>query len=101
MLEDEPNDPLSSGRDMTIPDVGRGETRRAPSTVRTWLASGALEGYKLNGRDWRIPRGALRAYLDRQAPTRRRARVLEGAGDLGAWRRAATNDDGGDGLATG
>ena len=36
------------------------ETRRALSTVRGLLISGALRGYKLNNRDWRIPRSALR-----------------------------------------
>lgn len=93
MLEDEPDDPLNSGRDMTVPEVAEG-TRRAPSTVRTWLASGALQGYKLNGRDWRIRRSSLRAYLDGQRRSGRRDPVLEGGGDLSAWRRVGASDHG-------
>lgn len=92
MLDDEPDDPLRSGRDMTVPEVAE-ETRRAPSTVRTWLASGALQGYKLNGRDWRVRRSALRAYLDGQRRTGRHSPTLEGGGDLSAWRRIGTSQD--------
>lgn len=92
MLEDEPDDLWSSGRDMTVPEVAE-ETRRAPSTVRTWLSSGGLQGYKLNGRDWRVPRRALRAYLDGQRRSGRRGPPLDGGGDLSAWRRVGASDD--------
>lgn len=40
--------------------------RRSPSAIRRWLIGGSLRGYKLNGQSWRIPRSALRAYLDSQ-----------------------------------
>ena len=56
----------ATARDLTVEDVAA-ETCRATSTVRTWLISGALRGYKLNGRDWRVPRAALREYLEGQA----------------------------------
>jgi hypothetical protein len=62
---------------------------RAPSTVRGWLGRGLIEGaYRLQQRDWRIPRAALRRFLDQQAserqePTARRARPAE----LGEWRK--------------
>ncbi len=46
-------------RDLTVGDVAA-ETRRATSTVRGWLLRGELRGYKLNRRDWRVPRAALR-----------------------------------------
>lgn len=61
---------------------------RSPSTVRQWLESGALEGYKLFGREWRVPSGALAAFQRRQrtgsappgaSPARRE-------GSLGDWR---------------
>lgn len=53
--------------DLTLADVA-GETRRAISTCRTWCNSGRLKGaYRLNNRDWRVPRAALRAFLDSQA----------------------------------
>lgn len=53
-------------RDLSVDEVAQ-DTGRAPSTVRGWLIAGALRGYKLNGRDWRVTRAALREYLDRQA----------------------------------
>jgi hypothetical protein len=62
---------------------------RAPSTVRGWLGRGLIEGaYRLQQRDWRIPRVALRRFLDQQAseqqePTARRARPAK----LGEWRK--------------
>lgn len=67
--------PDSPTRDMTVEDVAA-ETGRAPSTVRTWLIGGDLQGYKLRGRDWRVTRGALSAFLDgegRAAPAELRA----------------------------
>ena len=49
---------VGSTRDLTVEEVAD-ETSRAPSTVRGWLMSGALRGYKFNNRDWRVPRAAL------------------------------------------
>lgn len=72
-------------RDLTVEEVAQ-ETGRAPSTVRGWLIRGELQGYKLNGRDWRVPRPALRAYLEGQA-TPESDDEPEGDVDLGAWRR--------------
>ena len=57
---------VGSTQDLTVKVVAK-ETGRAPSTVRDWLISGALCGYKLNGRDWRVPRAVLREYLEAQA----------------------------------
>lgn len=59
--QDEPE----SVRDLTVEDVAE-EVSRAASTVRGWLNSGELDGYKLNGRDWRVPRDSLRQYLQGQ-----------------------------------
>ena len=44
--------------DLTVAGVAE-LLGRAPSTIRGWLSSGKLRGYKL-GREWRIPRSALR-----------------------------------------
>ena len=86
---------IVSPRDLTVKEVAK-ETDRAPSTVRDWLLSGALRGYKFNDRDWRVPRAALEEYLDAQSkPTRslrRRSsssgtgweRSLRGCGGLGS-----------------
>ena len=61
---------------------------RTPGTVRGWCARGELKGsYRMHGnREWRVPRAALRAYLDAQAG---RGRSYEDVGsvDLGSWRR--------------
>jgi excisionase family DNA binding protein len=40
---------------------------RSPSTVRDWCEHHRFDGaYKLNGRDWRIPRAAVDAFLAEQ-----------------------------------
>lgn len=76
--------------DLTVCQVATA-LRRKVSTVRGWCALGQLEAYKLNGREWRIRRAALRAYQDRQAdagpPRLRLLRELDKP-DLGAWRLA-------------
>ena len=76
-------------RDLRVEEVAE-ETGRSPSTVRTWLISGQLRGYKLQGRDWRVPRSALRAFLDQQPFNRARERpTVDDAEDvdIGAWRK--------------
>ncbi len=76
-------------RDMSVEDVAT-ETQRASSTVRTWLLSGQLHGYKLRGKAWRVPRSALRAFLDAQAAPP--VPPADPAGvDISAWRRVAGN----------
>lgn len=82
--EDEP-EPLT---DFTCQDVAE-ELGRSPSTVRGWCADGDLPGaYRLNGREWRIPRASLRRYLDAQARDDAAAEQGgDGPVDLGGWRR--------------
>jgi len=72
--------------DMTVEEVAA-EVKRSPSTVRTWLIAGDLRGYKLNGRDWRVTRSALREYLDRQATRSPRCGSAKAEAGLGAWKR--------------
>ncbi len=76
-------------RDLRVEEVAE-ETCRSPSTVRSWLISGELRGYKLQNRDWRVPRSALREFLNNQPANR----SGDDAGpkslrrvDLGAWRK--------------
>lgn len=80
-------------------DDGLGDTvaefaeraNRAPSTVRTWCTEGRLPGAKkLRGREWRIPRSALRALLDDDTPARAGGaqRLETPKGGLSAWRDA-------------
>ena len=83
LLEEEPGRvSAGSARDMTVEEVGA-EIGRAPSTIRGYLISKALLGYKLNHRDWRVPRAALREYLEAQAT---QWSETPGEVDITAWR---------------
>lgn len=85
LLEEGPQATSATSPDLTVEEVAT-EVRRAPSTVRGWLIAGELHGYKLNGRDWRVPRPALRAYLDHQVELPSHDGVAP-AVNLGAWRQ--------------
>lgn len=53
--------------DLTAEEVGR-LLGRDPKTIASWCRMGTLEGaYRLNDREWRIPRPALTAYQRKQA----------------------------------
>ena len=74
--------------DLTVADLAQ-RFRRHPSTIRQWLESGRLEGYKLFGREWRVPLTALAAFQDRQRQVRERGgSPARGAPSLGDWRKA-------------
>jgi len=61
---------------------------RSPSTIRDWCEHGRLGGaYKLNGRDWRIPQGAVDAFLVLQRREHQVAPV-----SLSAWRATRGGD---------
>ena len=51
--------------DLTLEQISV-ETGKAVSTVRGWCASGELRGYKLHGKQWRVPAFALREFFDGQ-----------------------------------
>jgi len=59
---------------------------KSPNTIRRWLESRQLEGYKLFGKQWRISRGMLAAFQEDQ----RRAATEGGRANrrkpLDAWR---------------
>lgn len=77
--------------DLTV-DEAAAVMRRKPSTVRGWCAANKIEGaYRLNGREWRIPRTSLRTYQEAQARTHAppRLRILRDDADdpdLSDWR---------------
>lgn len=75
--------------DLTVQEVAD-ELGRQPSTVRGWLGSGDLDGYKMNDREWRVPPEALRAFVEAQRDARPdRAGAGARAADLGSWREVA------------
>jgi excisionase family DNA binding protein len=65
VLDGEADTIAAPDRDLTVEELAE-KVGRAVSTVRTWLIAGDLRGYKLNGKSWRIPQSALRAYVDAQ-----------------------------------
>lgn len=77
--------------DLDVADVAAA-LGRAPSTIRAWLHAGELQGgYKLRGREWRVPREALRAYLDAQRQgTDLTAVFRRREVDLSSWRKVRT-----------
>jgi excisionase family DNA binding protein len=73
-------------RDMTVKEVAE-EMQRAPSTVRGWLIAGHLNGYKLNRRDWRVTRSALRAFIEGQSEESSDPPASPDDVDITAWRK--------------
>ena len=73
--------------DLTVTDLAQ-RFRRHPSTIRQWLESGRLEGYKLFGREWRVPLAAVAAFQDQQSHgPEREGSLARGAPSLGDWRK--------------
>jgi excisionase family DNA binding protein len=66
--------------DLTVPEAAE-IVNRKPSTVRAWCQSGDLRAYKLQGREYRITRDALREFQDRQSTP-----AMAGNDDLSSWR---------------
>ena len=65
--------------DVTVAELAT-RFHRSASTVRGWCEHGRFEAaYKLNGRDWRIPKRAVDAFLAEQRGEAHATR-------LGAWR---------------
>lgn len=70
--------------DLTVEETAS-VVGRSTSTVRGWLSQGQLSGYKLNGRDWRVPRTALQRFLNGQG--KGHVGADQTIGDLSEWRR--------------
>ncbi len=94
LLDDRSDDgPEGIRVDLTVEEVGQ-MFSRSPQRVRDWLRAGELDGYKLHGREWRIPRGAIQEFQERQQEAAD-ASAAPGTGrpaDLGAWRRHRGDD---------
>ena len=75
--------------DYTVDDIMTAMGRER-STVIGWIHHGDFPGaYKLNGREWRIPRGDWEAFLNRKRHGRKQEPAAPGGHpvDLGRWRK--------------
>ena len=71
--------------DLSCADVAQA-LKRTPGCIRGWCQRGEIQGaYRLNGREWRIPRASLRTYLDEQA--QQKHTVVASPVNLSNWRR--------------
>lgn len=75
----------AGGVDGTVAEVAQ-RFGRAPSTVRGWLDAGVLHGYKLFGREWRIPAASVTAFQAAQRGVRRATPPDLPASSLDTWR---------------
>lgn len=71
--------------DLTVEEVAK-MFGRHPNTIRGWLQSGELRGYKLKGKERRVPRAAIGEFQTRQADPRTPESTTAGTADLSAWR---------------
>lgn len=95
MLDEEPAARNPDGI-LTLEEVAE-RVGRSVSTIRTWCNTGDLDGFKLNGRDWRIRESALKHYLKEQEKPAAGQRTPTTRGedaDLGKWRRHFGGDEG-------
>lgn len=78
--------------DLTVAEVAE-EVGRASSTVRGWLIDGALRGYKLNRRDWRVTRSALGEYVTAQGDLTANTECQRTGVDISDWRNFRETDE--------
>lgn len=68
---------------------------RSTSTIRDYCRRGLLpNAYRQRGREWRVPRGSIRAFQRAEAAPAKEARAprKEGSIDLGAWREEMADE---------
>lgn len=96
-LEGLPVPPAGSPETSVDLSIGQVADRygRAPSTVRGWINAGSLPGsYRLRGREWRVPPGALAEFEDAERHARVDHASRQGKnGALSDW-RALKNTEG-------
>lgn len=82
--------------DLSVEEAGQ-LLARSPSTVREYCRAELLKGaYRQRGREWRVPRGAIRAFqraeaAEQETPKTPRRRSNQPV-DLGSWRDLVTED---------
>ena len=76
--------------DLTVAQLAE-QLGRSKSCVRSWLENRLLRGYKLRGREWRIPAAALAEFQERERRGETRCQTSRGGtADLSAWKNART-----------
>ena len=75
--------------DLTVAEAAA-YFKRSQSSIRSWIAAGALRAFKRRGRQYLIPRAAITEFeaAERDGEQRRREPQSKSA-DLSAWRRAS------------
>ena len=63
---------------------------KSPNTIRRWLESGQLEGYKLFGREWRVTQQMLSAFQENQRCGMGRGPVSRQVKPIDAWRAVSS-----------
>jgi hypothetical protein len=81
-----PHSVVATPADATVEAIGAHYGRR-PSTIRGWCEAGRFPGaYKLQGREWRIPRAAVESFEAAERPAGTKARGVQSLSD---WRRSS------------
>lgn len=77
---------LPTGGDLTVEQLAR-RLGRSPSTVRSWLQTGVLAGYRFRRRQWRVPPAAIAEFEQRERDGEPRRTPTGDTTDLAAWRK--------------
>lgn len=95
-LEAEPSEEADRLADLTVAEVAE-EFGRSENAVRDWIRAGELDAYRFQGREYRIPRDAVRQFLERQRSGEEgRPHQTAGSrrgGSLDDWRRVNGGGD--------
>ena len=93
---DAEGDPIENSHLSADPTAGEVAEAlgRSMSTIRAKCAGGEIPGaYKLNGREWRIPREAFRAYLEAQRSGSTQRSEAAPRRSLDLWRRVGRGNN--------
>lgn len=95
-LEAEPSEEADRLADLTVSEVAE-EFGRSENAVRDWIRAGELDAYRFQGREYRIPRDAVRQFLERQRSGEEsrshQTAGSRGGGRLDDWRRVNGGGD--------
>lgn len=76
----------ASAADLTVAQIAE-RFNRKPQTVRDWITSGKLRGYRFNGREYRVTAAALAEFEEERRNGEPARRSSANTPDLSTWRR--------------